>query len=340
MSDVAATATLTSPSAQQAAQSSGPARPLDVVAWRFLVQGFARHRQPAATPAGRRFGLSLPDRRRALGRARALSATGFTAARSASALASPRPLSSPIPAARTWASRCSPRCSASRDHDSDPTVGTAPVAHLPRASPYRRQSRNGWLPRRDTGRSTSHACRSAPHAHMAGAADVAGYTRAPLSLWPLRATRIPPVSAPPRTATPAAPRPNLCAQPPSPQPPARQSRANCLFNRLPMNRLFRSPPAGAPATPEQAFLTQNSQFQRQISQGRGSNGAVLNDHPVPLELSSNLLPVMPAGGHLSLGAGAPPRPPQPGRPLAPLKREPGRSGLGGRARSERRSPRR
>ena len=69
----------------------------------------------------------------------------------------------------------------------------------------------------------------------------------------------------------------------------------------PMNRLFRSPPPTGSATPEQAFLTQNSQFQRQISQGRGSNGAVLNDHPVPLELSSNLLPVMPAGGHLSLG---------------------------------------
>src|SRR5262249_38093160 len=43
-------------------------------------------------------------------------------------------------------------------------------------------------------------------------------------------------------------------------------------------------------------------FQRQISQGRGSNGAVLNNRPVPLELSSNLLPVMPAGGHLAIGS--------------------------------------
>ena len=68
-----------------------------------------------------------------------------------------------------------------------------------------------------------------------------------------------------------------------------------------MNQLFRSAPPTAPGTPEQAFTAQASQFQRQISQGRGTNGAVLNAHPVPLELSSNLLPVMPAGGHLALG---------------------------------------
>jgi hypothetical protein len=30
---------------------------------------------------------------------------------------------------------------------------------------------------------------------------------------------------------------------------------------------------------------------------------VLNNHPVPLELSSNLQPVMPAGGHLASGPG-------------------------------------
>ena len=69
-----------------------------------------------------------------------------------------------------------------------------------------------------------------------------------------------------------------------------------------MNQLFRSA-TPAPATPEQAFTAQASQFQRQLTQGRGTNGAVLNNRPVPLELSSNLLPVMPAGGHLTLGAG-------------------------------------
>ena len=65
-----------------------------------------------------------------------------------------------------------------------------------------------------------------------------------------------------------------------------------------MNQLFRSatPP---PATPEQAFMSQASQFQRQVGQGRNGN------RPVPLELSSNLLPVMPAGGHLAVGSGTP-----------------------------------
>jgi hypothetical protein len=86
-----------------------------------------------------------------------------------------------------------------------------------------------------------------------------------------------------------------------------------------MNQLFRSPPAAAPAsTPEQSFIAQNSQLQRQISSGRGSNGAVINNRPVPLELSSHLLPVMPAGGHLSLpaatsaGTAAPAQAPKPG----------------------------
>jgi hypothetical protein len=80
-----------------------------------------------------------------------------------------------------------------------------------------------------------------------------------------------------------------------------------------MNQLFRSPPPAAPAppttptspaTPEQAFLSQNAQLQRQISNGRGSNGAVLNSRPVPLELSSNLLPVLPPGAHLTTPAPA------------------------------------
>jgi hypothetical protein len=86
-----------------------------------------------------------------------------------------------------------------------------------------------------------------------------------------------------------------------------------------MNQLFRSAPTPAP-TPEQAFGNQAAAFQRQISQGRGTNGAVLNNHPVPLELSSNLLPVMPSGGHLALGADVAPAAPQagqqPGQPSA------------------------
>jgi hypothetical protein len=86
-----------------------------------------------------------------------------------------------------------------------------------------------------------------------------------------------------------------------------------------MNQLFRSPPPAAPAaptTPEQAFLAQNAQLQRQVSNGRGSNGTVLNSHPVPLELSSNLLPVLPPGVHLTAPAAAPATSPAPAAPPA------------------------
>lgn len=76
---------------------------------------------------------------------------------------------------------------------------------------------------------------------------------------------------------------------------------------VPMNQLFRSAPPLAPGTPEQAFAAQAAQFQHQISQGRGANGNVINNRPVPLELTSNLLPVMPSGGHLSLGPGVAPQ---------------------------------
>ena len=54
-----------------------------------------------------------------------------------------------------------------------------------------------------------------------------------------------------------------------------------------MAGLFRSAPAAAPAaTPEQAFLAQAAQVQRQAA-----NGQTLNNRGVPLELTSNLLPV-------------------------------------------------
>jgi hypothetical protein len=78
------------------------------------------------------------------------------------------------------------------------------------------------------------------------------------------------------------------------QPPAAEPVA--------MNQLFRSAPPNT-GMPEQTFMSQASQFQHQITQGRGTNGAVLNNRAVPLELSSNLMPVMPSGGHLALGPG-------------------------------------
>jgi hypothetical protein len=88
----------------------------------------------------------------------------------------------------------------------------------------------------------------------------------------------------------------------APQQSSPQGLAAVPTQPVAMNQLFRSAPQ-KPATPEQAFTAQALQFQRQISQGRGSNGAVLNSHPVPLELTGNLLPVVPVGGHLALGSG-------------------------------------
>ncbi len=57
--------------------------------------------------------------------------------------------------------------------------------------------------------------------------------------------------------------------------------------------LYRSPPAlAAPAaSPEQNFVAQNAQFQRQLANSRPASGQVLNSRPVPLELSGNLLPL-------------------------------------------------
>ena len=69
-----------------------------------------------------------------------------------------------------------------------------------------------------------------------------------------------------------------------------------------MNNLFRSAPPPAPATPEQAFLAQNARFQRQMTTVHATDGTTLNNHPVPLELSSNLLPVLPPGAHMSVAA--------------------------------------
>jgi len=54
-------------------------------------------------------------------------------------------------------------------------------------------------------------------------------------------------------------------------------------------KLYRSP-APAAATPEQTFLTQNAQFQRQLGNGRPETGQVLNSRPIPLELTGSLPP--------------------------------------------------
>jgi hypothetical protein len=110
-----------------------------------------------------------------------------------------------------------------------------------------------------------------------------------------------PASATPATATPAtaAARTAATVAAPAPVASAPQAAAAPAAPRpVAMNNLFRSPPATAPASPEQSFLAQTAQFQHEISTGRGANGAVINNRPVPLELSSNLLPSVPAGAHI------------------------------------------
>jgi len=104
-------------------------------------------------------------------------------------------------------------------------------------------------------------------------------------------------------ASASAPLPMSPATPAAAQQTASQALVAMPAQPVAMNQLFRSAAPATAGTPEQSFKAQASQFQRQISQGRGTNGAVLNNHPVPLELSANLLPVMPAGGHLALGPG-------------------------------------
>jgi hypothetical protein len=129
----------------------------------------------------------------------------------------------------------------------------------------------------------------------------------------VRATNVAGTAAPARpAATPAARSIASASMPMSPAasaaaPPSVPQMAAQGLTQQPaepvaMNQLFRSAPPGT-GTPEHAFMSQAAQFQHQITQGRGTNGAVLNNRAVPLELSSNLLPVMPAGGHLALGPG-------------------------------------
>lgn len=84
-----------------------------------------------------------------------------------------------------------------------------------------------------------------------------------------------------------------------------------------MNHLFRSPPPAPPATPKQQFLAQQSRLQREIANHRGTDGTVLNNHPVPLELSSGLLPTF------SSAAPPPARPAATAAGASPAIRDPG-----------------
>ena len=164
-----------------------------------------------------------------------------------------------------------------RDHGDSPTLGTPQVATAD-GQPATPQSAN----------------------QPAVASQVAGVTlpAKPLSyVPPARSVTAPPARSVASASAPTNSTPAAAAV----QPSVPQALTPMPPQPVAMNQLYRSAPPVPPATPEQAFTAQASQFQHQISQGRGTNGAVLNNHPVPLELSSNLLPVMPAGGHLSLG---------------------------------------
>ena len=55
-------------------------------------------------------------------------------------------------------------------------------------------------------------------------------------------------------------------------------------------QLYRSSAIAAPATPEQNFLAQNAQLQRQLTGTRPETGQVVNNRPVPLQLTGNPMP--------------------------------------------------
>jgi hypothetical protein len=183
----------------------------------------------------------------------------------------------------------------SRDHGS-PTVGTPQVAAADDASAPAWMASAGTpdgQPRTPAPANQQNATRR--NAAVASTAKATGSV--PAAAGALAARGIAASAAPISLAAPAA---AAASQQSSSQQSASQPLIATPAQPVAMNQLFRSAPP-APATPEQTFTAQASQFQRQISEGRGTNGAVLNNHPVPLELSSNLLPVMPAGGHLTLG---------------------------------------
>jgi hypothetical protein len=88
---------------------------------------------------------------------------------------------------------------------------------------------------------------------------------------------------------------------PSPTIPVQTSQIQAAPSTQMAASLYRSLPAAAapaaPATPAQNFLAQNSMFQRQMSSAKSDNGQVLNNRPVPLQLSSSLLSAPP---HLAI----------------------------------------
>jgi hypothetical protein len=75
-------------------------------------------------------------------------------------------------------------------------------------------------------------------------------------------------------------------------------------------QLYRSPPqpVAQPSSPEQKFLAQTARFQRQMTTTETTDGRVLNNRPVPLELSGNLMPAR----RLEMAPATGPRPSSPG----------------------------
>ena len=96
------------------------------------------------------------------------------------------------------------------------------------------------------------------------------------------------------------PSPNAShAAPPLPQSAAATATRPPATTPLPADptrlaaQLYRSPPpqlGAQPASPEQKFLAQTARFQRQLTTTEATDGRVLNNRPVPLELTGNLMP--------------------------------------------------
>ncbi len=206
-----------------------------------------------------------------------------------------------------------------RDHDSSTTVGTPQVASAD-GKPATQVPMPAWMASAGTPDGQPRTPLPANQQNAASRVAAATPPTKPMgTVPPARSAAAPAARSIASASTPMSqPTPAASVQQSLPQTIAAQAPAQPqAAEPVAMNQLFRSAPPNT-GTPEQAFTAQASQFQRQISQGRGTNGAVLNNHPVPLELSSNLLPVMPAGGHLDFGPGvAAPTDQQSGQTSAP-----------------------
>jgi hypothetical protein len=191
----------------------------------------------------------------------------------------------------------------SRDHDSDAIVGTPQVATA-KGQPAPEAPMPEWMLTAGTPDGQPRTPVAANQQSVATRVASATPPTKPMGYVPSAGRSIAATSAPMSTA--------MAQQAMSAAPAVQQSAVQqspvqqgvpvmaAEAQAVPMNQLFRSAPTPA-MTPEQSFANQTGAFQRQISQGRGTNGAVLNSRPVPLQLTSNLLPVMPAGGQLTLG---------------------------------------